>query len=143
MTDSHHGMHGHHPRTAVAHHGTDLLPHLRLIAVRFAAGAECLVFHIGAFVAALMVDLALYGIHLLMPDRLTVPQVITLGAIATATAPAATLMVVKEYKAKGALTKLLLPIVALDDAVGLVVFAISFGIAKTMVSGQTDLFLFL
>ena len=110
----------------------------RLDELRHTGKQACIIGIFQAFVAALMVDLALYGIHLLMPDRLTVPQVITLGAIATATAPAATLMVVKEYKAKGALTKLLLPIVALDDAVGLVVFAISFGIAKTMVSGQTD-----
>ena len=75
-----------------------------------------------------------------MPDKLTVPQVLTLGAIATATAPAATLMVVRQYKANGPLTKLLLPIVALDDAVGLIVFAVCFGIAKTLVSGSVDLF---
>ena len=56
---------------------------------------------------------------------LSVPQLITLGAIATATAPAATLMVVRQYKADGPLTRLLLPIVALDDAVGLIVFAVS------------------
>ena len=92
-----------------------------------------------AVAATLLVDLCLFGVHLLMPDKLTMPQVITLGAIATATAPAATLMVVRQYKAKGPLTKLLLPIVALDDAVGLVVFAVSFGIAKTMVSGNFDL----
>ena len=67
------------------------------------------------------------------------PQVITLGAIATATAPAATLMVVRQYKAKGPLTNLLLPIVALDDAVGLIVFAVSFGIAKTLISGSVDI----
>ena len=92
-----------------------------------------------ALVATLFVDVALYGMHLLMPNVLTAAQAITLGAIATATAPAATLMVVRQYKAKGPLTKLLLPIVALDDAVGLVVFAVSFGIAKTMVSGSLDL----
>ena len=92
-----------------------------------------------ALVATLAVDVALYGVHLLMPDKLNVQQLITLGAIATATAPAATLMVVRQYKAKGPLTKLLLPIVALDDAVGLVVFAVSFGVAKTMVSGSMDL----
>ncbi len=92
-----------------------------------------------ALVATLFVDLALYGMHLLMPDVLTLPQVITLGAIATATAPAATLMVVRQYKAKGPLTSLLLPIVALDDAVGLVVFAVSFGIAKTISSGTLDM----
>ena len=92
-----------------------------------------------ALVAALLVDLCLCGVHLIAPDKLTLPQAITLGAIATATAPAATLMVVRQYKANGPLTKLLLPIVALDDAVGLVVFAVSFGVAKTMVSGQIDL----
>ena len=92
-----------------------------------------------AVVATLFVDLALLGVHFIMPDKLSVPQLITLGAIATATAPAATLMVVRQYKAKGPLTKLLLPIVALDDAVGLVVFAVSFGIAKTIVSGEMDI----
>ena len=90
-------------------------------------------------VATLFVDLALYVIHLAMPDKLSMAQVLTLGAIATATAPAATLMVVREYKAKGPLTSLLLPIVALDDAVGLIVFAVSFGIAKTLVSGTIDM----
>ena len=92
-----------------------------------------------ALVATLFVDLALFGVHVLMPDKLSLPQLLVLGAIATATAPAATLMVVRQYKAKGPLTKLLLPIVALDDAVGLIVFAVSFGIAKTLVSGQVDM----
>ena len=94
---------------------------------------------IQALVATLLVDIALYVVHLIMPNLLSVPQLITLGAIATATAPAATLMVVRQYKAKGPLTKLLLPIVALDDAVGLIVFAVSFGIAKTLVSGHVDM----
>ena len=92
-----------------------------------------------ALVATLFVDLALYAVHIAMPDKLSLPQLIVLGAIATATAPAATLMVVRQYKANGPLTKLLLPIVALDDAVGLIVFAVSFGIAKTLLSGQVDL----
>ena len=92
-----------------------------------------------AFIATLFVDVALLVVHFIIPDKLSVAQVLTLGAIATATAPAATLMVVRQYKAKGPLTKLLLPIVALDDAVGLVVFAVSFGIAKTLVSGNVDM----
>ncbi len=92
-----------------------------------------------ALVATLFVDVALYVVHRLMPDVISLPQVLTLGAIATATAPAATLMVVRQYKAKGPMTKLLLPIVALDDAVGLVVFAVSFGIARTIASGTVDL----
>lgn len=92
-----------------------------------------------ALAATLLVDLALFAVHMAMPDKLSVAQAITLGAIATATAPAATLMVVRQYKANGPLTKLLLPIVALDDAVGLIVFAVSFGIAKTLVSGTIDM----
>lgn len=92
-----------------------------------------------ALVATLFVDVALYIVHIIMPDKLTLSQVITLGAIATATAPAATLMVVRQYKAKGPLTSLLLPIVALDDAVGLIVFAVSFGIAKTISFGSLDM----
>ena len=103
-------------------------------------GKQALVIGILQAVAAtFVVDIALLGLYFIMPDKLTVPQVITLGAIATATAPAATLMVVRQYKAEGPLTKLLLPIVALDDAVGLIVFAVSFGIAKTLVSGSVDL----
>ncbi len=92
-----------------------------------------------ALVAALLVDAVLIALHFMMPDKISLAQAITLGAIATATAPAATLMVVRQYKADGPLTRLLLPIVALDDAVGLVVFAVSFGIAKTLNSGDIDL----
>ncbi|MBQ3038100.1 MAG: cation:proton antiporter [Clostridia bacterium] len=92
-----------------------------------------------ALIATLFVDLALFALHKIMPDKLSLPQVITLGAIATATAPAATLMVVRQYKANGPLTKLLLPIVALDDAVGLIIFAVSFGIAKTLIVGSVDM----
>ncbi len=92
-----------------------------------------------AITATLFVDIALIALHFLMPDKISVAQAITLGAIATATAPAATLMVVRQYKAKGPLTNLLLPVVALDDAVGLIVFAVSFGIARTLNSGSADL----
>lgn len=92
-----------------------------------------------ALVATILVDLALLVVHVAMPDKLSLPQLLTLGAIATATAPAATLMVVRQFKAKGPLTSLLLPIVALDDAVGLIVFAVCFGISKTLVSGTVDM----
>ncbi|MBR6521410.1 MAG: cation:proton antiporter [Oscillospiraceae bacterium] len=92
-----------------------------------------------ALTATILVDIALLVVHMMMPDKLTAAQAITLGAIATATAPAATLMVVRQYKAKGRLTSLLLPIVALDDAVGLVVFAVSFGIARSLSSGLVDI----
>ena len=92
-----------------------------------------------AMVATVFVDIALIALHFVMPEKLPLSGAITLGAIATATAPAATLMVVKQYKAEGPLTKILLPIVALDDVVGLIVFAISFGIAKALELGQVDL----
>lgn len=91
-----------------------------------------------AVVATLVVDAALIGLHFLMPNVLSLPAAIVLGAIASATAPAATLMVVRQYKAKGPLTDLLLPIVALDDAVGLILFAVSFGIAKALISEKVD-----
>lgn len=92
-----------------------------------------------AFVAAILVDLVLILFSIFFPHIIQLDQAIVLGAIATATAPAATLMVVRQYKAKGELVDLLLPIVALDDAVGLVVFAISFGVADAMHSGALDL----
>lgn len=90
-----------------------------------------------AFAATVLVDASLLAIYYLfdLGDSIGVSTCICLGAIATATAPAATLMVINQYKAKGPLTSILLPIVALDDAVGLVVFAVSFGIAKALTSG--------
>ena len=88
-----------------------------------------------ALVATLFVDVALLLLHLVLGDKLPVSTCILLGAIATATAPAATLMVVNQYKARGPLTDMLLPVVALDDAVGLIVFAVSSGVAKALVSG--------
>ena len=96
---------------------------------------------IGIFQAVfttLLVDVILIAVHFAIPDKFPLPAAIVLGAVASATAPAATLMVVRQYKAKGPLTDILLPIVALDDAVGLVVFAISFGIAKALISGHVD-----
>ncbi len=97
-----------------------------------------------ALVTALVCIAALLGLHYILlavtgKDILPIPAVLILGAIATATAPAATLMVVRQYKAKGPLTNLLLPIVALDDAVGLVVFAILFGISKALQTNSVDL----
>ena len=92
-----------------------------------------------ALLACILVDVALIGIHFIAPDKLSLSAAITLGAVATATAPAATLMVVRQYKAKGPLTDILLPIVALDDAVGLIAFAVSFGIAKALIVGSIDI----
>ena len=89
-----------------------------------------------AVFTTLVVDAALIELHFILGDKLPLPMAITLGAVAAATAPAATLMVVRQYKAKGKLTDLLLPIVAIDDAVGLVIFAISFGISKALENGE-------
>ena len=89
-----------------------------------------------ALTATLFVDLALVALHFALGDKLPVSTCLILGAIATATAPAATLMVVNQYKAKGPLTDILMPIVALDDAVGLIVFAVSKGVAKAVAGGQ-------
>ena len=92
-----------------------------------------------AVVTTVFVDIALITFHFLRPDLLSLPVAITMGAIAAATAPAATLMVVRQYKAKGPVTDVLLPVVALDDAVGLVIFAVSFGIAQAMQNGTTHI----
>ena len=96
---------------------------------------------IGVFQAlftTVAVDAALIALHYIIPDKLSLPAAIILASVATATAPAATLIVVRQYKAKGPVTDVLLPVVALDDAVGLVVFAISFGIAKSLATGTVD-----
>jgi len=92
-----------------------------------------------AVITTIVVDVTLILLHLAMPEILPLEAAIVLGAIAAATAPAATLMVVKQYKAKGPVTDILLPVVALDDAVGLVLFAISFGIARAMHAGTVNI----
>ena len=92
-----------------------------------------------ALVATIVVDAALIGLHFILGDKFPLSTAIILGAVATATAPAATLMVVKQYKAKGPLTDILLPVVAIDDAVGLIVFAVSFGIAEAFQTGDISL----
>ncbi len=92
-----------------------------------------------ALVTTVVVDIALIALSFILPEGyLPLPAAIILGAVATATAPAATLMVVRQYKAKGPVTDILLPVVALDDAVGLVVFAVSFGVAGAINTGAID-----
>ena len=132
--------------------GLDLFSNVALGFIAFAIGNEfrlsslqqtgkqaVIIGIVQALAATVLVDAVLIGACFVFSDKITLPAAITLGAIAAATAPAATLMVVRQYKAKGPLTDLLLPIVALDDAVGLVVFAVSFGIAKALASGTVDL----
>ena len=133
-------------------HGLGLIPDVALGFIAFSIGNE---FRLGqlkktgkqatiigifqAVVTTVLVDIVLICVHLLLPNVLSLPAAIVLGAVASATAPAATLMVVRQYKAKGALTDILLPVVALDDAVGLVLFAISFGVAKALNAGHVDI----
>ena len=88
-----------------------------------------------AVVTTAAVDAALIVLHLVFPEALSISSAITLGAIAAATAPAATLMVVRQYRADGPLTRLLLMVVAIDDAVGLVLFSASFGVASALEQG--------
>ncbi len=92
-----------------------------------------------AVLTTVLVDIVLIGLHLCFPHIISLPCAIVLGAIASATAPAATLMVVRQYKADGPLTKLLLLVVAIDDAVGLLLFSISFGIATALSNGQVSI----
>ncbi len=138
--------------SGTAVHNLSLIADVALGFIAFSIGSEFVLddlkktgkqaFAVGiteALTAVLFADIALIIVHIFMPDKLSLPQAITLGAIASATAPAATLMVVRQYKAKGALTNLLLPVVALDDAVCLIAFAVSFGIARTMLSGTIDI----
>ena len=92
-----------------------------------------------AVITTIVVDIALLFLHFLFPSLISMSSAITLGAIAAATAPAATLMVVKQYKAQGPMTKLLLMVVAIDDAVGLVLFSLSFGMATAMETGAISI----
>ena len=77
------------------------------------------------------VGLILFGVD--------VPLALLLGAIGLATAPAATLMVVRQYKANGPVTQMLLPVVAMDDALGLMVFSISAAVAQGMLGGEVTI----
>lgn len=110
----------------------------RISALRRTGRQATVIAILQALAATLLVDGALLLLHLFLGDKLPVSTCLILGAIATATAPAATLMVVNQYKAKGPLTDILLPIVALDDAVGLIVFAVSTGIARALISGSVS-----
>ncbi len=104
-----------------------------------ATGAKAITIGIlQAVITTAVVDVVLIVVHLLFPSIISVPCAITLGAIAAATAPAATLMVVRQYKADGPLTRLLMLVVAIDDAVGLLVFSVSFGIATALSAGHVS-----
>lgn len=111
----------------------------RLSHLKSTGGAAVVIGIVQAVFATVLVDVSLLVLHLFLGEKLPIPAVLTLGAIAAATAPAATLMVVRQYKAKGPVTDILLPVVALDDAVGLILFAVSFGAAQAMRTGAASL----
>ena len=111
----------------------------RLEQLRHMGGQAITVGIVQAVFTTLLVDAALIATHFINPDLISVSSAITLGSIAAATAPAATLMVVRQYKADGPLTRLLLLVVAIDDAVGLVLFSASFGVATALESGRVSL----
>ena len=138
-------------------HGLDIICSVALGFIAFSIGSEFKVSELKktgkqatvigilqAVVTTIVCAAVLLGLHFILlettgQDILPIPAVLVLSAIATATAPAATLMVVRQYKAKGPLTNLLLPIVALDDAVGLVIFAVLVGVAKALAGGEPDI----
>ena len=132
--------------------GLGILTQTALGFIAFAMGNEFRLCHLRTFgkqaitigilqavVTTVAVDIILIVVHLIFPEVLSFGAAITLGAIASATAPAATLMVVRQYKAHGPLTKLLMLVVAIDDAVGLLLFSLSYGIASTISSGVINM----
>ena len=90
--------------------------------------------------ASVLVIIALVVAHFLFPDQVSWQIVLTLAAIASATAPAATLMVIKQYNARGPLVNTLLPVVALDDAAALILFAILFQLATALSGGEISVY---
>ena len=111
----------------------------RLSQLRAMGSSAIIIGILQAVITTILVDIVLILLHLCFPQIISIPCAITLGAIASATAPAATLMVVRQYKADGPLTRLLMLVVAIDDAVGLVLFSVSFGIATALSNGQVSL----
>ena len=111
----------------------------RMSQLRTMGKAAIIIGILQAVLTTVLVDMVLILLHLCFPHVISLPCAITLGAIASATAPAATLMVVRQYKADGPLTKLLMLVVAIDDAVGLVLFSVSFGIATALSAGQASI----
>lgn len=79
----------------------------------------------------------LFIAYIFLKDTLPIAVILTLGAIACATAPAATLMVIKQYKAHGPVVDTLIPVVAFDDAVALIAFSVLFSISKSLVTATS------
>lgn len=121
----------------------DLLTTAALGFIAFSIGSEFKLAHIkaiGGKIILITICEALGAVILVdvsvMAFGFPVPMALTMGAIAAATAPAATLLVVRQYRAKGELTSTLLPVVAMDDAIGLMAYAISVSVAKMIQNGD-------
>lgn len=108
----------------------------KLSAIKKIGGKVVTITFIQAFGAMMIVMGGLFVVHIIAPNLIDVPTILLLSAIATATAPAATLMVVRQYKAKGPVTDALLPVVAFDDAIGLMLFSICFALAEAVGAGK-------
>ena len=132
------------PLTVVEHMG--LISEMALGFIAFSIGAEfrldylkkvgkapIIIAFLEAFMAVVVVD------AVLILSGQAIPFSLCLGAIAAATAPAATLMVVRQYKAKGPVTQTLLPVVAIDDAAALMFFGISVAVAKSLTASEGSL----
>lgn len=133
-----------------AFEGLDIVTNVALGFIAFSIGSSFKLKHIRhigksvlvitvfqAVATVVLVDLSLLLLHLF--GQISVSEALCLGAIATATAPAATLMIVRQYKARGIVTDTLLPVVAFDDAIGLIIFAISLAVAKAMAHSSASL----
>ena len=110
----------------------------RLSQLRATGKAAITIGILQAVLTTVLVDIVLICLHFSFPHIISLPSAIILGAIASATAPAATLMVVRQYKADGPLTKLLMLVVAIDDAVGLLLFSASYGVATALSAGAVS-----
>ncbi len=86
-----------------------------------------------SFMAFILVSAAIF----LFTQNL--PVSLLLGSLAPATAPAGTVAVIQEYRAKGTLTKALYIIVAFDDALAVIIFGFALAVAKFMLSTSTDM----
>lgn len=107
----------------------------KIEAIKRLGGKVLAITFMQALAAVAFVMASMFVVRAINPELISIPAILVLSAIATATAPAATLMVVRQYKARGPVTETLLPVVAFDDAIGLIVFAICFGIAKVLAGG--------
>jgi len=67
-----------------------------------------------------------------------VPVALVLGSIAAATAPAPIIMLIKKYRTKGELTDTILPVVGLDDAVGVIIFGVLLSISKNLLGSSSE-----